>query len=96
LPSIRCPSIQSMLSVLSVTLLSGFDLRLEFSDGVTGDVDCSFLLDQGLGTALRDPEYFRQVAIDPELGTVVWPNGLDPAPSLLRNHALVSAVSSAA
>jgi hypothetical protein len=85
-----------MLSVTSVTLLGNFDVRLEFSDGVTGDVDCSFLLDQGLGTALRDPEYFRQVTIDPELGTVVWPNGLDPAPSVLRSHARVSAVSSAA
>jgi hypothetical protein len=85
-----------MLSVTNVTLVGGFDLRLEFSDGVTGDVDCSFLLDQGLGTAVRDPEYFRQVAIDPELGTVVWPNGLDPAPSVLRSHARASAVSSAA
>lgn len=85
-----------MLSVLSVTLLGGSGLRLEFSDGVTGDVDCSFLLDQGLGTALRDPEYFRQVSIDAELGTVVWPNGLDPAPSVLRSHSRLTAVSSAA
>jgi hypothetical protein len=26
---------------------------------------------------LRDPAWFAQVRVDPELGTVVWPNGAD-------------------
>lgn len=46
---------------------------------------------------LRDPSYFRQVSIDPELRTIVWPNGLDPAPELLyRRLKAGTAVSSAA
>ncbi len=37
-----------------------------------------------LGELLRDPEYFRKVRVDDEARTAVWPNGLDPAPELLR------------
>jgi hypothetical protein len=33
---------------------------------------------------LRDPEYFQKVRVDDEARTVVWPNGLDPAPELLH------------
>ena len=32
---------------------------------------------------LRDPEMFRQASVDPELGTVVWPNGADLSPEFL-------------
>jgi hypothetical protein len=70
-----------MLSIIKASPLDDHVLRLEFSDGSVGEVDCSFLLVTGLGTELRDPAYFRQVSVDPELQTVVWPNGLDPVPS---------------
>jgi len=33
---------------------------------------------------LRDAEYFQQVRVDDDARTVVWPNGLDPAPELLH------------
>lgn len=33
---------------------------------------------------LRDPDYFRQMRVDPELGTVVWPNGFDLDPDVLH------------
>jgi hypothetical protein len=33
---------------------------------------------------LRDPEEFRRVAVDPELGTIVWPNGADLDRDLLH------------
>jgi hypothetical protein len=72
-----------MLRVTKATPLDGHVLALEFSDGVSGQVDCSFLLAGGLGADLRDPAYFRQVAVDEGLRTVVWPNGLDPSPELL-------------
>ena len=84
-----------MLGITDATPLDNHVLRIEFTDGSSGDVDCSFLLESGLGVELRDPSYFRQVRIDPELRTVVWPNGLDPAPELLQRR-LGAAVSSAA
>jgi Protein of unknown function (DUF2442) len=73
-----------MLRVTDVKPLEGHRLRVEFNDGVVRDVDCSFLLHGTLGEPLRDPEYFRQARVDEEARTVVWPNGLDPAPELLH------------
>jgi hypothetical protein len=73
-----------MLRVTSVRPLDGYRLRVAFNDGVERDVDCAFLLRGTLGESLRDHEYFRQVRVDDEARTVVWPNGLDPAPELLH------------
>jgi hypothetical protein len=33
---------------------------------------------------LRDVAYFSQVSVDPEIGTVVWPNGADIAPDVIH------------
>jgi hypothetical protein len=33
---------------------------------------------------LRDLTYFRQVRVDEESRTIVWPNGLDPDPEVLH------------
>jgi hypothetical protein len=33
---------------------------------------------------LQDPAYFAKVRVDPELGTVVWPNGYDLDPDVLH------------
>ena len=64
--------------------LDDYRLRVAFTnDGVTREVDCSFLLRRTLGEPLRDPEYFRRARVDEAARTVVWPNGLDPAPELL-------------
>lgn len=73
-----------MLRVTSVQPLAGHRLRVAFNDGVEREVDCAFLLHGTLGEPLRDPEYFKQVRVDDEARTVVWPNGLDPAPELLH------------
>lgn len=74
----------SMLRVTEVEPLEGHRLRVVFNDGVVREVDCSFLLRGTLGEPLRDPSYFRQARVDEEARTVVWPNGLDPAPELLH------------
>ena len=73
-----------MLRVTHVKPLEGHFLRVTFNDGVVRDVDCSFLLHGPLGEPLHDPDYFRQARGDDEARTVVWPNGLDPAPELLH------------
>ena len=73
-----------MLEVTDVKALDDYRLVVSFNDGATREVDCSFLLHGTLGEQLRDPEYFKQVRIDPEGRTVAWPNGLDPAPELLH------------
>jgi hypothetical protein len=73
-----------MLRVTDVTPLDPPVLRVEFNDGLVRDIDCGFLLRGTLGQPLKDSDYFRQVRVDDELRTIVWPNGLDPAPELLH------------
>jgi len=73
-----------VLKVIAVKPLDGYKLEIEFNDGVKRVIDCSFLLHGTLGTPLKDLDYFRQVRVDDDARTIVWPNGLDPAPELLH------------
>lgn len=84
LRSNRFPRMRMMLRVTAVEPLGDHRLRVNFNDGVVREVDCSFLIRGTLGEPLRDLDYFRQVRVDDEARTVVWPNGLDPAPELLH------------
>jgi hypothetical protein len=66
----------------------GYTVHVRFEDGVTADVDLSYLLDYGgVFEPLRDLEYFRQLRTDAEAGTIVWPNEADIAPETLYAHA---------
>ncbi|MGO9077760.1 MAG: DUF2442 domain-containing protein [Streptosporangiaceae bacterium] len=57
------------------------------SDGTVGDVDLSAEHWTGVLEPLNDPEYFAQVTVDAEAGTVAWPNGIDLAPEPLYEQA---------
>jgi hypothetical protein len=39
---------------------------------------------------LREPDVFNQVRLDPEAGTLVWPNGADFDPATLHDWPDVS------
>ena len=62
-------------------------LRLSFADGTVGDVDFSEREWRGVFEPLRDPAYFGRVTVDPEAGTIAWPNGVDLAPEPLYAEA---------
>jgi hypothetical protein len=70
--------------ITAVESLNCFRLRLIFTDGLTREVDLSHNLWGPMAEPLRDPDYFAQVRVDPELGTVVWPNGYDLDPDVLH------------
>jgi hypothetical protein len=70
--------------VTTVEPLKGFVLRLAFTDGLIREVDLSGDLWGPMAAPLQDPDYFRQVCVDPELDTVVWPNGYDLDPDVLH------------
>lgn len=36
---------------------------------------------------MQDMEFFKQVRVDPEAGTIVWPNGVDFCPDVLYSLA---------
>jgi hypothetical protein len=58
-------------------------LRLGFDDGTIRDIDLCGELWGEMFEPLRDPEMFRKVFVDSDLGTVVWPNGADLDPDVL-------------
>ena len=70
--------------VTAVEPLEDYHLRITFDDGVVSDVDFAGMLTGDLGELLREADYFRQVRVDPDAGTIVWPNGLDPDPLVLH------------
>ncbi len=74
-----------MLSdVVKVEPRGGYRLWLQFQDGVEGEVDVEPLLSfRGVFAPLHDPSYFALVRVNPELGTIGWPNGADWDPLVL-------------
>jgi hypothetical protein len=59
-------------------------LWVRFEGGEDGEVDLAKVLRfTGVLADLADPDYFAQARVDPELGTVVWPNGADLDPLVL-------------
>lgn len=71
------------LHVTDVRHLGGYELRVDFNNGASKVVDLSGELHGEVFEPLRDPEMFRRAAVDPETGTVAWPNGADFAPEFL-------------
>ncbi|HXG77247.1 MAG TPA: DUF2442 domain-containing protein [Gaiellaceae bacterium] len=83
------------MDVTGVEAIGKHRLRLTFEDGMVGDVDFAERKWRGVFEQLRDPAYFARVTVDPEAGTITWPNGIDMAPEPLyakarANHAHVS------
>ncbi|TFU14818.1 DUF2442 domain-containing protein [Thermus tengchongensis] len=74
--------------VVEVRPLEGLRLWLRFSDGSEGIADLSGMPFPGILEGLKDPSVFAQARVDPELGTVVWPGGIDLDPLVL--HALAT------
>jgi hypothetical protein len=71
--------------VISVDHLGSYRLRVSFDDGVTRELDLGPLLEGELFTPLRDPAVFAKVTVDPEVHTLVWPNGADFDPATLHD-----------
>ena len=70
--------------VTTTQVLGHYRLRLDFSDGSSRDVDLTGELHGPAFEQLTDADYFAQVRVDDELGTVVWPNGADLDPLVLH------------
>lgn len=70
--------------VVEVEPLDEHRLRLRFEDGAAGVVDVAELVEfHGVFAPLADKAYFDRVRVEPDLGTVVWPNGADLDPDVL-------------
>ena len=74
--------------LIEATLVDGYTVHVRFDDGTAADVDLSYLVEHGgVFERLRDLDFFRQLRVDAEAGTIVWPNEADIAPENLYAHA---------
>jgi hypothetical protein len=75
---------EAMILIHSVRPLEKFQVLLEFTNGEQKVVDLDPFLRGPIFEPLRkNPELFRSVRVDEELGTIVWENGADIDPDVL-------------
>ena len=74
--------------VSDVQILGDYRLELFFTDGTHGELDfrARIVGRGGVFKPLQDVEFFRQVTVDREAGTLVWPNGVDFCPDVLYSE----------
>lgn len=72
------------LRIAAVRVLEGRRVELTLTDGSTKSVNLSPLLVGPVFERIaRDDRAFGEVHVDPELGTIVWPGGVDLCPDVL-------------
>jgi len=74
-----------MLHIRSARYIAGYRIWVAFDDGTSGEVDLEGELRGPVFEELKDRDIFAKVTVDPELETVVWPNGADLAPEFLKD-----------
>ena len=76
-----------MHDVTTVECLGERRLLLTFDNDERREVDIAALIPfDGVFEPLKDPAYFRQVRVEPDVGTIVWPNGADLCPDVLYEN----------
>jgi hypothetical protein len=71
--------------VRSFNIEGPYVLRVRFEDGTEQVIDFQPVLAGELFGPLRDLAVFNQVRMDPEVHTLVWPNGADFDPATLHD-----------
>ena len=71
--------------VSSFQKIAPFTLRVQFDDGACQIIDFRPVLKGELYGPLQELTFFDQVVIDPEVHTLVWPNGADFDPANLHD-----------
>ena len=70
--------------VWSFEVVAPYTLRVRFDDNTEQTIDFRPVLAGEMYGPLRNLELFNQVRIDPEVETLVWPNGADFDPATLH------------
>ena len=79
------PAHPPLYRVTAFSLAGPQSLRVSFSDGLSRIIDFRPFLKGELYEPLRETRLFEQVALDPEVHTLVWPNGADFDPATLHD-----------
>lgn len=75
----------SIYRVIFFEIQAPYTLRVCFDDDTEQIIDFQAILEGELFGPLRDVSLFNQVRIDPEVHTLVWPNGADFDPATLHD-----------
>ena len=71
--------------VVKLEIVGPYTLRVEFDDKTSQTIDFRPVLVGEMYGPLQDEKLFGQVEIDPEVHTLVWPNGADFDPATLHD-----------
>ena len=77
---------KTLLKVTAVSCVGPTTLQVAFDDGSEKVVGLAGELWGEVFEPLRDPAFFRRLHLNPETGTVEWPNGADLAPEFLHKQ----------
>ena len=78
---------EPIVDVTEVRVLSRYVVELTFETGEVRVIDLEPLLEGPIFDPLLDDyELFKQLTVDAESGTVIWPNGADISPRTLYRH----------
>lgn len=72
-------------TVSAFEVVAPYTLRIRFNDDHVKTIDFWPMLRGELYGPLRDLSFFNQVRLDPEAGTLVWPNEADFDPATLHD-----------
>lgn len=76
--------LEPLIDVTGVRVLARYVVELTFADGSERVIDLEPLLWGPMFEPLTaDYSLFRRVEVDPEAGTIAWPNGADVSPRTL-------------
>lgn len=67
--------------VTAFEIVGPYHIRITFADGLVRTIDFHPVLEGELYGPLRDLDQFNSVSLDPEVHTLVWPNGSDFDPA---------------
>ena len=76
--------------IIKVDYIKAYQLKLVFDTGEKGELDFKNRVvgRGGVFSALENTEFFSQVRVDPEIGTIVWPNEVDFCPDVLYSDVM--------
>ena len=80
-----------MLDIIEARYVSDYVVWLRFEDGTEGEIDLAEELHGPVFQPLKDLTYFATLRVNPDTGTVEWPNGADFSPEFLyeKTHVAV-------
>jgi hypothetical protein len=79
------PEVHPIHRVRAFQIVAPYTLRVQFDDETEQVINFEPVLAGELYRPLRDLSLFNQVRLDPEVHTLIWPNGADFDPATLHD-----------